>query len=38
MNATQNLLLVDDDERLCNRLAQAMEKRGFAVDTATPTL
>ncbi len=34
MNATQNLLLVDDDERLCNRLAQAMEKRGFTVDTA----
>ena len=26
-----SLLIVDDDERLCQRLAQAMEKRGFAV-------
>jgi len=29
-----SLLIVDDDERLCQRLAQAMEKRGFAVRTA----
>ena len=34
MSTPQSLLLVDDDERLCNRLAQAMEKRGFAVATA----
>jgi two-component system response regulator RegA len=31
----RSLLIVDDDERLCTRLAQAMERRGFAVDTAT---
>jgi two-component system response regulator RegA len=30
----ESLLIVDDDERLCQRLAQAMEKRGFAVVTA----
>jgi two-component system response regulator RegA len=29
-----SLLIVDDDERLCQRLAQAMEKRGFAVAMA----
>ena len=29
-----SLLIVDDDERLCQRLAQAMEKRGFEVRTA----
>jgi len=29
-----SLLIVDDDERLCQRLAQAMEKRGFAVTMA----
>lgn len=32
--STDSLLIVDDDERLCQRLAQAMEKRGFAVSTA----
>ena len=29
-----SLLLVDDDEAFLKRLARAMEKRGFAVDTA----
>lgn len=29
-----SLLIVDDDERLAQRLAQAMEKRGFAVELA----
>jgi len=29
-----SLLIVDDDERLCQRLAQAMDKRGFAVTMA----
>ncbi len=33
--ADRSLLIVDDDERLCKRLAQAMERRGFAVETAT---
>ena len=28
------LLLVDDDEPFLRRLAKAMEKRGFAVETA----
>ena len=28
------LLIVDDDEAFCKRLARAMEKRGFAVETA----
>ncbi len=28
------LLIVDDDEPLCQRLARAMERRGFAVRTA----
>ena len=28
------LLIVDDDEAFCRRLARAMEKRGFAVETA----
>lgn len=28
------LLIVDDDERLAGRLAKAMERRGFAVETA----
>ena len=30
----RRLLIVDDDAPLCQRLARAMEKRGFAVDTA----
>ena len=29
-----SLLIVDDDERLAERLARAMEKRGFAVEIA----
>ena len=39
-NAAQNLgddkslLLVDDDEPFLRRLAKAMEKRGFEVETA----
>ncbi len=32
--APAKLLIVDDDERLSGRLAKAMEKRGFSVDTA----
>ena len=32
--ADRRLLIVDDDAPLCQRLARAMEKRGFAVDTA----
>ena len=31
---TQPLLIVDDDEPFRNRLARAMEKRGFVVTTA----
>jgi len=30
----RRLLIVDDDAPLCQRLARAMEKRGFVVDTA----
>ena len=30
------LLLVDDDEAFLKRLAKAMEKRGFSVETAFP--
>ena len=30
----KSLLIVDDDERLCVRLARAMERRGFVVRTA----
>ena len=30
----KSLLLVDDDEQFVKRLARAMEKRGFVVDTA----
>jgi len=30
----RSLLIVDDDERLCARLAQAMTRRGFVVETA----
>tara|TARA_B100000609_G_C17199659_1_gene427346 strand:- start:1249 stop:1800 length:552 start_codon:yes stop_codon:yes gene_type:complete len=33
-NETHSLLIVDDDEPFRNRLARAMEKRGFAVTTA----
>jgi two-component system, response regulator RegA len=31
----KSLLLLDDDEPFLNRLARAMEKRGFQVETAT---
>ena len=31
---TDSLIIVDDDERLALRLAQAMEKRGFQVTVA----
>ena len=31
----RRLLVVDDDERFCTRLARAMEQRGFAVEQAT---
>lgn len=34
INVKGNLLLVDDDEILCSRLARAMEKRGYEVRTA----
>ncbi len=30
----RSLLIVDDDQRFCDRLATAMEKRGFQVTTA----
>ena len=30
----KSLLLIDDDEPFLRRLAKAMEKRGFAVETA----
>src|ERR1700694_963582 len=30
----RTLLIVDDDARLCQRLARAMERRGFVVSTA----
>jgi two-component system response regulator RegA len=30
----RTLLIVDDDEPLCQRLARAMERRGFVVQTA----
>ena len=33
----KSLLLVDDDEPFLRRLAKAMEKRGFAVETAELT-
>jgi two-component system, response regulator RegA len=32
--ADRRLLIVDDDAPFCQRLARAMEKRGFLVDTA----
>jgi len=34
MGADRSLLLVDDDEPFLRRLAKAMEKRGFEVETA----
>lgn len=34
MGADRTLLLVDDDESFVKRLAKAMEKRGFATETA----
>lgn len=34
VGADASLLLVDDDESFVKRLARAMEKRGFAVETA----
>ena len=30
----RDLLIVDDDQRFCDRLARAMERRGFTVHTA----
>lgn len=33
-DSERSLLLVDDDAPLCQRLARAMERRGFIVDTA----
>ena len=33
-DAERTLLIVDDDAPLCQRLARAMERRGFIVDTA----
>jgi len=35
MTANKMLLIVDDDERFCNRLSQAMERRGYGVASAT---
>src|SRR3546814_16091395 len=32
--APRDLLIVDDDQRFCDRLARAMERRGFTVETA----
>src|SRR3546814_20305203 len=32
--APRDLLIVDDDQRFCDRLARAMERRGFNVETA----
>lgn len=32
--APRDLLIVDDDQRFCDRLARAMERRGFNVQTA----
>jgi two-component system response regulator RegA len=34
MNTFRRILLVDDDGSFCERLARAMESRGFAVQTA----
>ncbi len=35
LGADRSLLLVDDDETFVKRLAKAMEKRGFVVETVT---
>src|SRR3546814_15018891 len=32
--APRDLLIVDDDQRFCDRLARALERRGFTVETA----
>src|SRR3546814_13583504 len=32
--APRDLLIVDDDQRFCDRLARAMERRGFTVEAA----
>ena len=34
LGADKTLLLVDDDEPFLRRLAKAMEKRGFEIETA----
>jgi two-component system response regulator RegA len=34
----RDLLIVDDDQRFCDRLARAMERRGFTVQTAYSVL
>ncbi|MFK7751668.1 MAG: two-component system response regulator, partial [Sedimentitalea sp.] len=34
LGADKSLLLVDDDEPFLKRLAKAMEKRGFDIETA----
>ena len=34
IGADKSLLLVDDDEPFLRRLAKAMEKRGFEIETA----
>ncbi len=34
VNLKGNLLIIDDDEVLCDRLAKAMQKRGYEVRTA----
>ena len=34
LNTKGNLLIIDDDEILCDRLAKAMQKRGYDVRTA----
>ena len=34
INTKGNLLIIDDDEILCDRLAKAMQKRGYEVRTA----
>ena len=35
MGGERRVLIVDDDERFCRRLAQAIERRGFEVTTAS---
>lgn len=34
INTKGNLLIIDDDEILCDRLAKAMQKRGYEIRTA----